>query len=60
MWLVLSIGGLTGVEKAMLGLFVVNIAWIGFGAISPLMGFFLGPERRRAARCAARPRAPRS
>ena len=31
MWLVLSIGGLTGVEKAMLGLFVINIAWIGFG-----------------------------
>jgi membrane glycosyltransferase len=44
MWLVLSIGGLTGVEKAMLGLFVVNIAWIGFGAVSPLMGFMLGPE----------------
>ena len=45
MWLVLSVGGLTGVEKAMLGLFVVNIAWVGFGAISPLMGFMLGPEQ---------------
>lgn len=45
MWLVLSIGGLTGVEKAMLALFVINIAWIGFGAVSPLMGFMLGPER---------------
>ena len=44
MWLVLSIGGLTGVEKAMLGLFVINIAWVGFGAVSPLMGFMLGPE----------------
>lgn len=45
MWLVLSIGGLTGVEKVMLALFVVNIVWIVFGAISPLMGFLLGPGR---------------
>ncbi len=43
MWLVLSIGGLTGVEKVMLVLFVINIVWIVFGAISPLMGFLLGP-----------------
>jgi membrane glycosyltransferase len=48
MWLVLSIGGLTGVEKAMLALFVVNIAWIGLGAIPPLMGFMLGPEQATA------------
>ena len=41
MWLVLSIGGLTGVEKAMLVLFVVNIAWVALGAISPLVGFLL-------------------
>ena len=54
MWLVLSVGGLTGVEKAMLGLFVVNIAWIGLGAVSPLLGFLLGPER------AAPPDAPPS
>lgn len=45
MWLVLQIGGLTGVEKVMLALFVVNIVWIVFGAISPLMGFLLGPGR---------------
>ena len=28
MWLVLSVGELTGVERVMLGLFVINIAWI--------------------------------
>ena len=42
MWLVLSVGELTGVERVMLGLFVINITWIAFGALSPLMGFFLG------------------
>ncbi len=42
MWLVLSVGELTGVERAMLGLFVINIAWVVFGAVSPLIGFFLG------------------
>ncbi len=42
MWLVLSVGELTGVERVMLGLFVINIAWVCFGALSPLMGFFLG------------------
>ncbi len=45
MWLVLSIGGMTGVEKVMLALFVINIVWVVFGAISPLIGFFLGPDR---------------
>ena len=44
MWLVLQIGGLTGVEKTMLVLFVINIVWIIFGAISPLMGFLMGPS----------------
>jgi len=52
MWLVLGVGGLTSVERAMLGLFVINIAWVGFGAITPFMGFMLGPER------AAPPAAP--
>ncbi len=42
MWLVLSVGELTSVEQLMLVLFIINIAWIGFGALSPLMGFFLG------------------
>src|SRR4051812_45402500 len=37
MWLVLSVGELTSVEQLMLVLFVINIAWIGFGALSPLM-----------------------
>jgi membrane glycosyltransferase len=44
MYLVLSVGELTGVERVMLGLFVINIAWIAFGALSPLMGFFLGSD----------------
>lgn len=42
MYLVLQVGELTGVERVMLVLFVINIAWIGFGSISPLMGFLLG------------------
>ena len=45
MWLVLSVGELTGVEKVMLVLFVINIAWISFGALSPLIGFLLGGAR---------------
>ncbi len=44
MWLVLSVGELTGVERVMLGLFVINIAWVSFGALSPLIGFFLGAD----------------
>lgn len=28
MYLVLAIGGMTGVERAMLALFVINIAWV--------------------------------
>jgi membrane glycosyltransferase len=43
MYLVLAVGGLTSVEWAMLGLFVINIAWIALGALTPLMGFFLAP-----------------
>ena len=53
MWLVLSVGELTGVEQVMLVLFVINIAWVCFGALSPLMGFFLGRGRRRATAGAA-------
>ncbi len=30
----------------MLVLFVINIAWVSFGAVSPLMGFFLGAGHR--------------
>lgn len=44
MWMVLSVGELTSVERVMLGLFVINIAWVAFGAMSPLIGFFLGQE----------------
>jgi membrane glycosyltransferase len=50
MWLVLAIGGLTGVEKVMLVLFVINIVWIVLGAISPLMGFLIGPAVPAASR----------
>ena len=50
MWLVLSVGGVTGIEKLMLGLFVINIAWVGFGALSPF---------RRLRRAAAAPRSGR-
>ncbi|HRO09884.1 glucans biosynthesis glucosyltransferase MdoH [Amaricoccus sp.] len=46
MWLVLSVGGMTSVEQVMLVLFVINIAWVAFGAVSPLIGFLLGPGRR--------------
>ncbi len=49
MWLVLSVGELTSVEQVMLGLFAINIAWVAFGAVSPLMGFFLGHGRRKPA-----------
>jgi membrane glycosyltransferase len=41
MYLVLDVGGLTGVEKVMLGLFVINITWIVFGALSPFIGFLV-------------------
>ena len=47
MYLVLQVGELTGVEKVMLVLFVINIAWIGLGSISPLMGFLLGAGHRK-------------
>ena len=43
----------------MLGLFVINIAWISFGALSPLMGFFLGRRRPADTAPAAPRRAPR-
>lgn len=41
MRLVLGVGGMTGIEWAMLFLFVINISWIGLGAMSPLMGLFV-------------------
>lgn len=47
MRLVLSIGGLTGVEYAMLGLFIVNIVWVVFGALSPMIGFARGNDHLR-------------
>ena len=60
MWLVLSVGELTGVERVMLGLFVINITWIAFGALSPLMGFFLGRRQPADPRRPADPSGPRS
>lgn len=56
MWMVLSVGEMTGVERVMLGLFVINIGWIAFGALSPLMGFFLGSTQPKPARRAPRAR----
>ena len=49
MYLVLQVGELTGVERVMLVLFVINIAWIGLGSVSPLMGFLLGAGHREVA-----------
>ena len=43
----------------MLGLFVINIAWIAFGALSPLIGFLLGGGRAAALRPGRRRRARR-
>lgn len=43
MRLVLGVGGMTGIEWAMLFLFVINISWIGLGAMSPLMGLIVRP-----------------
>ena len=59
MWLVLSVGELTGVERVMLGLFVINITWISFGALSPLMGFFLGTASQPDPDAGPPTRAPR-
>lgn len=35
---VLAVGGLVALEAVMLGLFVVNIGWIGFNTVSALLG----------------------
>ncbi len=43
MYLVLSVGELVAIEMAMLVLFVINIAWICFGAVSTLLGLFIPP-----------------
>ncbi|HVL22167.1 MAG TPA: glucan biosynthesis glucosyltransferase H, partial [Amaricoccus sp.] len=56
MYMVLSVGGLTSVEQVMLVLFVINIAWVSFGAISPLMGFFLGHDTQGTGQGAPRQR----
>lgn len=44
---VLAVGGLVALEAVMLGLFVINIAWIGSNTVSGLLGLF-APEPRRA------------
>jgi membrane glycosyltransferase len=38
MYLVLAVGGLTSIEAVMLGLFVVNIAWISFAFVTAVAG----------------------
>ena len=37
---VLAVGGLVALEAVMLGLFVLNIGWIGFNSVSALLGLF--------------------
>ena len=44
MYLVLSVGQLVAIEMVMLVLFVINIAWIGFGAVSTLIGLLSTPK----------------
>ncbi len=44
---VLAVGGLVALEAVMLGLFIINIAWIGSNTASGLLGLF-PPERRQA------------
>ena len=38
MYAVLAVGGLVMLEAVMLGLFVVNIGWIGFNSVSAVLG----------------------
>ncbi len=45
MYLVLSVGELVAIEIVMLVLFVLNIGWICFGAVSTVIGLFAPPPR---------------
>ncbi len=45
MYLVLSVGQLVAIEMVMLVLFVINIGWITFGAVSTLLGLLSTPKR---------------
>ncbi len=53
---VLAVGELVLIEAVLLGLFVLNIGWISFGATSTLLGFFARrkPPGTREAELAAR------
>lgn len=46
MYLVLSVGQLVAIEIVMLVLFVINIGWIAFGAVSTLLGLLSTPKPR--------------
>jgi membrane glycosyltransferase len=46
MYLVLAVGQLVTIEIVMLVLFVINIGWISFGAISTLIGLLSTPKPR--------------
>ncbi|MFQ8430370.1 glucans biosynthesis glucosyltransferase MdoH [Amaricoccus sp. W119] len=46
MYLVLSVGELVAIEMVMLVLFVINIGWIAFGAVSTLLGLLSTPKPR--------------
>ncbi|TPE50787.1 glucans biosynthesis glucosyltransferase MdoH [Amaricoccus solimangrovi] len=56
MYLVLSVGQLVAIEMVMLGLFVINICWISFGAVSTLLGLLSTPGPRPAAKAPLRHR----
>ncbi len=54
---VLAVGGLVALEAVMLGLFVVNIGWIGFNTrVGPARPLRATPARRRPDRPDRRPR----
>lgn len=48
MYMVLSVGQLVAIEMVMLVLFVINIGWICFGAVSTLLGLVLRPGAKSA------------
>lgn len=47
MYLVLSVGKLVTVEIIMLVLFVINMGWISFGAVSTVLGLLSTPPPRQ-------------
>ena len=56
MYLVLAVGQLVAIEMVMLVLFVINIGWISFGAVSTLIGLLSTPKARPRATAPLRQR----